>query len=145
MKWLKKLLIFSALLLIPSIAFGFNLEGTQALSESELDDMRGGYTGVYFTITFKGFWDTLGNMSATLDYSGNAPQGAIASSSTGDAVNVHASVGEDAFGNSRGIFLITQVPGNQNIVQAAIVIDLTILNIFDSSIQPGTYQYSMGF
>jgi hypothetical protein len=142
---LKKLLIFFILILIPFSASGFDLEGAQALSESELDGMRGGYTGYFFTITFKGFWDTLGNMSATLDSSGNVTQGASSSSGSGDAVNAQASVGENAFGNSRGIFLITQVPGNQNFVQAAIVIDLTILNIFDSSVQPGTYQYSLGF
>ena len=39
-----------------------------ALGESQLEDMRGGYLGFYFAITFRGYWDTQGNKWADVDY-----------------------------------------------------------------------------
>lgn len=108
----------------------------KAIDEAEMDGLRGGYLGVYFSVLFEGTWDDLGNYNANLTSGGNVGTGDPASLSSslpaGTDVRIQANAGQ--FGNTRGIFQITQVPGDNNIVQSNMIININIVQVPGTSI-----------
>jgi len=116
-----------------------------ALGESQLEDMRGGYLGFYFAITFKGFWDTQGNKWAKVDYdagiNGDTQSGQVTLTSTdGDAGDVTSQDGLQfqstavlgGLNGAEGVFQINQVPGSNNIVTNGLIVNLTVYNVAES-------------
>ena len=121
-----------------------------ALGESQLEDMRGGYLGFYFAITFRGYWDTQGNKWADVDYEagfdGDTQSGQVTLTSTGD----NTASGESGDGTSQdglqfqttavlgglngseGVFQINQVPGSNNIVTNGLIVNLTVYNVAEA-------------
>jgi hypothetical protein len=105
----------------------------KAIDVAQLDNIRGTYMGFNFSVLFEGFWDSLGNYDAVLITGGNTPPGnSIAPSFPNSEVNIQASVGD--FGNSRGIFFITQVPGSGNLVQSNLLINIQVIQVMGDTI-----------
>ncbi len=93
----------------------------QAVDEGELDEMRGAYMGMSFSVVFEGYWDTLGN-------SFYETQGEPASApSLPSNVRIEASVG--GFYGARGVFQIVQVPGSNNIIDTDLIINISIIQV----------------
>jgi hypothetical protein len=110
----------------------------EAVSETEMEGMRGTYLGFNFSVLFDGFWDTLGNYNANLIANTNAGSGSTTATTNpslppNTAVKIEASVG--GFGSSRGIFQITQVPGSNNIVTSTMVININIIQVLGNTVQ----------
>ncbi len=109
-----------------------NIFNDKKLVKNEsLQEIRGGYKGVYFQVIFTGYWDDLGrnvsieggndfigmeNNQDTSDFSKNA-----VSSSSGVKVKSFAIIGN--FNGANGIFQINQVPGSNNIVKNNLIIN----------------------
>jgi hypothetical protein len=109
-------------------------ESLEPVSEEQLDGMRGGYLGgLYFSVYFAGFWSEAGEQVGVLDFNDSqSGDYSIVSGAMGEeSVTVRASVG--GLNGAQGIFLITQVPGNFNIVQNNMLVQLAIINIADKS------------
>ncbi len=110
----------------------------EAVSEAELDQSRGAYLGVNFSVLFEGFWDTLGNYNANLitnttGTSSSSLGAALNSLPPNTAVQIQATVG--GFGPAKGIFQITQVPGSGNIVSSTLVINIQIIQVLGANAQ----------
>jgi hypothetical protein len=101
---------------------------------TEMNNLRGGYMGFYFSVLFEGFWDTLGNYNANLTTGGNTPPGdtTVPNLPPNTAVQIQASVGE--LGDARGMFLISQVPGSGNIVQNTLLVNIQIIQVLGNTI-----------
>jgi hypothetical protein len=98
-----------------------------------LDNIRGTYMGFNFSVLFEGFWDSLGNYNAVLVTGGNTPPGnSIVPSLPNAEVSIQASVGD--FGNTRGIYYITQVPGSGNLVQSNLLINIQVIQVMGDTI-----------
>ncbi len=119
------------------------LEGQEliALGESQLADMRGGYLGFYFAITFRGFWDTQGNRWADVDYEagfdGDTQSGQVTLSSTDDNssddnLQFQTTAVLGSFNGGEGVFQVNQVPGSNNIVTNGLIVNLTVYNVSES-------------
>jgi len=132
---------------------GLEEQGLVALGESQMADMRGGYLGFYFAITFKGFWDTQGNQWADVDYdagfNGSSKSGKITLSSadaaatsdgttassdggTSDSAQFTATAILNGFNGGQGLFQVNQVPGSDNIVSNSLILNLTVYNVSES-------------
>jgi hypothetical protein len=114
------------------------MNNAEAVADDQLNEMRGGYIGgVYFSVYFTGYWNNAGEQAVTLDYDGNlegSPETnySVASGAvSGESVNVRAVVG--GLNGAQGIFLISQVPGNLNIIHNNMIVRLAIINIMNSS------------
>lgn len=112
-----------------------------ALGESQLEDMRGGYLGFYFAITFKGFWDTQGNKWAQVDYDagfdGDNQSGQVTLTSAGDGssddnLQFQTTAVLGSFNGGEGVFQVNQVPGSNNIVTNGLIVNLTVYNVAES-------------
>ncbi len=121
----------------------FEMDGEvlgDAVSEGDLDNSRGAYLGINFSVLFEGFWDTLGNYNANLIATSNAGAGNT-TGSTGvasnippnTAVKIEASVG--GFGPAKGIFQVTQVPGSGNVVSNTMIINIQIIQVLGNTVQ----------
>ncbi len=113
-----------------------NIFNDEKLVKSEsLQEIRGGYKGIYFQVIFTGYWDDLGhdvsieggndfigmkNNQDTSDFSKNTV------SSSGVKVKSFAIIGN--FNGANGIFQINQVPGSNNIVRNNLIININIFN-----------------
>lgn len=130
---------------------GLEDQGLVELGESQMADLRGGYLGFYFSITFSGFWDTQGNKWADINYKAGFDKdlqsgqltvsssdtdpvsgGTSGSSGDGDNPQFTAKAILGGFNNGNGVFQVNQVPGSNNIVQNGLVLNLTIYNISES-------------
>ncbi len=119
------------------------------MTNTELDQVRGGFSGFYFGVSFSGYFDTLGNVSGSLAYNGGVgelsdspalptPQGDTASLA-GDGVAIKAYVGN--IDGASGIFQIVQSPGNYNVLQNNMIVQLTIINVTDESALPALIKF----
>jgi hypothetical protein len=145
----KKLLVISLIVLTligttPTLAFmklgpdGLEVDGEvlgTPIEEKTMEDMRGGYLGISFSVIFEGFWDNLGNYTASIITGGNVGPGSTGTTSTpppNTAVKVEASVG--GFNSSKGIFLITQVPGSNNQTFINLSVNINILQVLGNTL-----------
>ncbi|TKB95668.1 MAG: hypothetical protein E8D41_00485 [Nitrospira sp.] len=105
------------------------------LTDNELADLRGGFNGLAFNIAFSGFVDKLGNGSGNLTVGQN---GAIVPGVPPDVTvkdgEVRISTGIGNFQGANGIFQIAQVPGNFNVVNNNLYVQIALINLID----PGT-------
>ncbi|MEJ5377663.1 MAG: hypothetical protein WHX93_13895 [bacterium] len=116
--------------------FGERLGGVK-LTDDELNQYRGGYSGFYFGVSFTGYWNSLGQMSGTLVSNGGIiiqdpnfqlPPGAQPGGSiSGDGVSIQSYVGN--FNGASGIFQIIQSPGSFNVIQNNLVVQITLVNV----------------
>ena len=126
----------SALTALPGAATAGSLElvsqdlmqeiGAVAMADERLSDMRGGYMGIAFSVFFSGSYD---RMSAP-NVSGQAPQAAPPPNvnvGTDGQVRVSTIVG--SFQGASGIFQIAQVPGNYNIVNNNLFVQVALVNL----------------
>lgn len=144
--YIRRLIIILATGLLILFSFSnlsaVDLEGLQCLSDDELSDIRGRYAGAYFSYDFSGYWDSLGNADAKLDYAGNLgdivvggpppdlPSGSNLMLNNGDQqIKVQAMVGN--IEGTQGIIQISQVPGNNNVVTTVMNVQLTVINVKD--------------
>ena len=107
----------------------------EAVTEEEMDGKRGTYMGFYFSVLFEGYWDSLG-YNATLITDTNASTPANISSAAippGTQVNIQASV--SGIGDTKGIFMITQVPGSGNVVTSNLIINIQIVQVLGNTLQ----------
>lgn len=108
----------------------------EALREQDMGELRGGYAGLAFSVFFNGSFHNNGAETGFLDVSTNgsspAPSGAF---SSGDGeVRISASIGE--FGGASGIFQIAQVPGNFNVVNNNLFVQIALINLVEGSQMP---------
>lgn len=116
--------------------FGEKLGGVK-LTDDELNQYRGGYSGFYFGVSFTGYWNSLGQMSGTLITDGGIlvqdpnfqlPPGVQPGGSvSGDGVSIQSYVGN--FNGASGIFQIIQSPGSFNVIQNNLVVQITLVNV----------------
>jgi hypothetical protein len=106
------------------------------LTDDELSELRGGFNGMAFNVAFSGFVDKLGNGSGSLAVGQN---GAIA---PGPPPDVSVKNGEVAisthignFQGANGIFQIAQVPGNYNVVNNNLYVQIAMINLPDVGAQ----------
>jgi hypothetical protein len=131
-----------ALLLAVSVvgwnaAWAFRDVGGIMLTDSELDQLRGGYAGFYFGVSFTGYWSSPGMASGSLGYSGSIvsepnyqlPPGSLPAggTTTGDGVSIQAYVGN--FGGASGIFQLIQSPGSYNVIQNNLIVQITMITV----------------
>jgi hypothetical protein len=148
----KKLIVILLIVLTiigttPSLAFmrlgpeGLEVDGEVVgtpIEEKNMEDMRGGYLGISFSVIFEGFWDTLGNFNANLITNGNTGSGSTgttippSSLPPDTAVKIEASVG--SLGGGKGIFQITQVPGSGNIVNNTLLVNIQIIQVLGNTV-----------
>jgi len=148
----KKLIVILLIVLTiigttPSLAFmklgpeGLEVDGEvlgTPIEEKNMEDMRGGYLGINFSVLFEGFWDTLGNFNANLITNGGTGSGSAgttippSSLPPNTAVKIEASIGD--LGGGKGIFLITQVPGSGNIVNNTLLVNIQIIQVLGNTL-----------
>jgi len=112
-----------------SKAFSFEEEDIFATielaKEESLQEMRGGYMGVYFQVIFTGYWDNLGHSVSILEGDSNSEFSADpVASLSGTNVRSIALIG--GFNGANGIFQINQVPGSNNIIENNLIININI-------------------
>jgi len=112
-----------------SKAFAFEEEDIFATielaKEESLQEIRGGYMGVYFQVVFTGFWDNLGHNVSILEGDSNSEFSADpVASLSGTNVRSIALIG--GFNGANGIFQINQVPGSNNIIENNLIININI-------------------
>jgi hypothetical protein len=105
------------------------------LTDRELDEIRGGYMGGFaFGISFTGSWDTTGQLTGSLVYSGTGtlpPPGNAAGQVSGNGFSVQAYVGD--FQGASGVFQIIQSPGSFNVLNNNMWVAVTIVNVANES------------
>jgi len=167
----------SALWLAPGGAQGQDFFGTdfeaftgipaasaEAIAEEELEELRGGFLGFYFSVFFSGFVGMDGVVDGSLDVDANfgtesgslsfetgpdnpgsepvveggavggGPFVVATDAVTGEAFRVQALVGSEAFNGASGAFVITQVPGNNNAIGTGLTLNLAILQATDQNL-----------
>jgi hypothetical protein len=107
----------------------------EAVTEEEMDGKRGTFMGFYFSVLFEGFWDTLRNYNANLitNTNGNNTTNLSSSLPSGTQVNIQASV--SGIGETKGVFMITQVPGSGNVVTSNLIINIQIVQVLGNTLQ----------
>lgn len=155
----RSIILFAAALLILPIVTGWppsawtaDQEFGISLSDQELDEMRGGYSGIHFGIKFSGYWDKLGNVSGSLvaPVPSSLPSPpdlpklrdeAVAREplALGDKAVVQAYVGN--FRGATGIFQISQSPGNYNVIHNNLILNITLIHLTRESALPALMKY----
>ncbi|MDL1957691.1 MAG: hypothetical protein LWW95_11705 [Candidatus Desulfofervidus auxilii] len=112
-----------------SKAFAFEEEDifatVELAKEESLQEIRGGYMGVYFQVVFTGYWDNLGHSVSILEGDSNSEFSADSVVSlSGTNVRSIALIG--GFNGANGIFQINQVPGSNNIIENNLIININI-------------------
>lgn len=145
-------ILCSAIILIgaqtPVWAFDQYITGPQ-LTNDELDQLRGGYSGFFFGVSFTGYFNNLGNVSGSLLLDGGKsdlpvspelpPPTSEMAQLNGDGVRIQAYVGK--FEGASGIFQIVQSPGSYNVIQNNMVINFTIINVADKKALPALINF----
>ena len=120
----------------PSSVAGERVRHAEALREQDMGELRGGYAGLAFSVFFNGSFHNNGAETGFLDVNTNgsspAPSGGF---SSGDGeVRISASIGE--FAGASGIFQIAQVPGNFNVVNNNLFVQIALINLVEGSQMP---------
>src|SRR3989304_3759837 len=105
------------------------------LSDTDLENIRGGVFGMAFSVFCQGFFDNLGNAAGRLNFSAVAPVNT--GGTTGppapvvgvgnDQVRLFAGVGN--LNGVSGILQINQVPGSNNVVHNNLFVQIAIINV----------------
>lgn len=113
-------------------------EWATPLSEPEMSGIRGGFNGLAFNVMFSGYYTNVGQIEGSLavDTTGALATGPVPTPTPtatvqNGQVNISTSVGN--FNGSSGIFQITQVPGNFNVVNNNLFVQIAMVNL-----QPGS-------
>jgi hypothetical protein len=112
----------------------------EPLADQELDQMRGGYSGIFFGVQFSGFWDSLGALSGSMVHDGNGQSGPPPTLPSGLTITGNGSSSQPTSGaaiqayvgnfqGASGIFQISQVPGSNNIVQNNLTVQITLIHV----------------
>ena len=96
------------------------------LSNSEMSDLRGGISGIAFSVFFTGFVDSLGNQTGTLETDTTGTLSPTVNATADGNVTISTVIGN--FQGASGIFQIAQVPGNFNVVNNNLFIQVAIIN-----------------
>jgi hypothetical protein len=103
-------------------------EWAQRLDEQDMSELRGGFGGVAFSVSFRGFFDNFGNTSGELE---TFTEGTILENpaivATEEQVQFQASVG--SLNGANGIFNFIQVPGSMNVVNSSITIQVALVEV----------------
>ena len=105
------------------------------LTDAELADLRGGFNSLAFNVAFSGYIDKLGNASGNLTVGQNGaivPGVPPAVNVSDGQVRISTTIGN--FEGASGIFQIAQVPGNFNVVNNNLYVQIATINL----IEPGT-------
>jgi hypothetical protein len=113
-------------------AFAFEEETTvfanaELVKENSLQEVRGGYMGVYFQVIFTGFWDNLGHNISILEGDSNSNFSTEQAATSSSETNVRSIALIGGFNGANGIFQINQVPGSNNIIENNLVININII------------------
>jgi hypothetical protein len=97
-----------------------------ALPDDQISNVRGGFGGLDFSIFFSGHVDTLGQVEGQLlaGSNGVAVPEPVFGISDGQ-VNIQTYIGD--FQGASGIFQIAQVPGNYNVVNQNMFIQINLM------------------
>jgi len=140
---------------------GIPAEAAETIPEPELDDLRGGFLGFYFSVFFSAFADTegavdgtlqvdanFGSESGTLSFDGDpssdgtpaaeggtlgGPVVTVADQVTGEVFRVQSVIG-DAFDGASGAFQISQTPGNGNNIGQTMILNLAIVQATETNL-----------
>lgn len=113
----------------------------EMVKETELENLRGGYMGVYFQIIFTGYWDTLGQNYVSIEENNNDFTNTDISNSltntiySSSQVEVRSIAIIGGFNGGNGIFQINQVPGSNNIVNNNLIINIAIFTTQEPPIE----------
>jgi hypothetical protein len=97
------------------------------LADDQISEVRGGFSGLDFSVFFSGHVDSLGQTEGQFMAGSNALQvpEPVFGISNGQ-VNIQTHIGD--FQGASGIFQIAQVPGNFNVVNQNMFIQINLLN-----------------
>jgi hypothetical protein len=106
------------------------------LTDDELSVLRGGFNGLAFNVAFSGFLDKAGNGSGNLTVGQNGnivpgPPPDVSMKNGEVAISTH--IGN--FQGANGIFQIAQVPGNFNVVNNNLYVQIAMINLPDPASQ----------
>lgn len=133
------------------------------LTDEEMEELRGGFLGFFFSVNLSGFVEAGGVMDATLDvnaslgdqsgglnfdstgggdlgggttFVGDAlgPAVTVTDTVTGEIFRVQATIGDNAFSGGNMIGQISQVPGNMNNIGQVLQINLAIIEVADGDL-----------
>jgi hypothetical protein len=129
---------------------GIPPDSAREIAEPELDDLRGGFLGFFFSVSFSGVVEVDGASTGVLvvsaslgdesgevvvDAGAGSESGADDSSAAGSAEGAEvfssAIIGE-GFAGAEGIFQISQIPGDLNSVRQMLVINLAVIQATES-------------
>jgi hypothetical protein len=128
----------------PALAGDGNLEKAPAdawatpLADAEMEDMRGGFSGLAFNVFFTGFFDNLGNTAGNLtvnDGGATTPAPPPNFSVQDGQARISTVIGN--FGGANGIFQIAQVPGSFNVVHNNLFVQIAVVNVLAGATAPG--------
>lgn len=112
-----------------TLGMGPTEEWAEPLSDAELSGIRGGFSGLSFSVAFTGFFDRLGNAQGNLIVNNGGATTPVPPPSVGmdgGLVNISTSIGN--FNGSSGIFQIAQVPGSFNVVHNNLFVQIVLVN-----------------
>jgi hypothetical protein len=130
------LALFLSVIVSWNAAWAFREIGGVQLTDSELDQYRGGYAGFSFGVSFTGYWTAEGMASGSLAFGGQLvndpnyqlpPGSQPAGGVTGDGVSIQSYVGN--FNGASGIFQIIQSPGSYNVIQNNLIVQVTMVTV----------------
>jgi len=110
----------------------------QALADTDLEEIRGKFMGFYFSMNYSMYWDTSGNQFGMADAASGTNTNLVRA--PGDSsVQLNNPLGTSTavigdFQGGSGIFQINQVPGNNNLVNNSLVLDIAIFTLQESQI-----------
>jgi len=100
-----------------------------SVRDDELKGLRGGFAGLAFSVFFNGTVDSLGTQNGTLDVNVNAPAPTVTTTDT--QVQIQTVIGN--FQGASGIFQIASVPGNFNVVNNNLFVQLAIFEVMNAN------------
>jgi hypothetical protein len=141
---------------------GIPADAAMPLTDEEMDDLRGGFLGFFFSVHLSGFVETDGVLDATLDVNASlgdqsdglhfdasdgdpsvtpglvgdalGPAVTVTDTVTGEIFRVQALIGDGAFNGANMIGQVSQVPGNLNNIGQVLQINLAIIEVAESDI-----------
>lgn len=99
----------------------------KAVPEKALGKLRGGFRGLAFSAVFTAFVENRnGDLSGSASTGG---AGSVPATTTNQNGQVSISTNVSFSGNLSGIFNIVQVPGNYNVVNSTLNVNIALINI----------------
>jgi hypothetical protein len=104
------------------------------LADEDLDGMRGGMAGVAFSVFFTTFVTSPTDLGSTLAVqtpgsAGGPPVDPSTFSNVQDGQVRVATIAGSNFQGASGLFVLTQVPGSNNVVLTSVNIQIAIINV----------------